>query len=198
MHSNTPAVHCIHQPPPFVDGSGHPLTQRHPRYTQRYDRGGWSHARIRPMPGLLWDMQGLTLYPGFIAPIPTSVSANPVWSWTVAIRLLGIHQLRAHLNAFQRTFKTRSMTVGRPSEGGFTPLPSVPPRDLLPADKPPSVFSLNDGCPLADRLHRPNRTAQLGISWRRAGVWSVSTSSPVGVHSRSYRPPCTLQACRTP
>jgi len=173
MHSNTPAVHAFTNAT-IVTAPGTTLTNATLVIRNGMIEAVGRNARI-PADARVWDMQGRTLYPGFIdahshlgqrEPRVELDRGNASWN----------PQLRAHLNA---SAEFNSEDDGRETlrKAGFTAAASVPTLGLFRGQT--AVFSLNDGAP-ADRLIADGIAQSISLAQSREFGFTYPTS-PIGV-----------------
>ncbi|MCH8524665.1 MAG: amidohydrolase family protein [Balneolales bacterium] len=173
MHENTPRVHAFTNAT-IITAPGNTLTN-----ATLVVRNGIVEAVGRnvsvPADARVWNMQGRTIYPGFIDahshvgmqdPRVELDRGNASWN----------PQLRAHLNASSE-FNAEDDGRDVLRKAGFTTVASVPTLGIFRGQT--AVFSLSDAAP-ADRLVRDNVAHSISLTQSREFGFTYPTS-PIGV-----------------
>jgi hypothetical protein len=173
MNDNTPRVHAFTNAT-IVTSPGNTLTNATLVVRNGVIESVGRNAQV-PADARVWNMQGRTLYPGFIdahshvgmqEPRVELDRGNASWN----------PQLRAHLSASSE-FNTEDDGSDVLRKAGFTTAASVPTLGVFRGQA--AVFSLKDGSP-TDRLVRDNVAQSVSLTQSREFGFTYPTS-PIGV-----------------
>jgi len=173
MRDNTPAVHAFTNAT-IVTSPGNTITNATLVVRNGVIEAVGRNARV-PADARVWNMQGRTIYPGFIdahahvgqqEPRVELDRGNASWN----------PQLRAHLQASSE-FNADGDGSDVLRKAGFTTAATVPTLGVFRGQA--AVFSLNNGAP-ADRLVRDNVAQSVSLTQSREFGFTYPTS-PIGV-----------------
>lgn len=173
MHENTPQVHAFTNAT-IVTSPGNTLTNATLVVRNGVIEAVGRNVRV-PADARVWNLQGRTIYPGFIdahshvgmqEPRVELDRGNASWN----------PQLRAHLLA-SAEFNADGDGSDALRKAGFTTAASVPTLGIFRGQA--AVFSLNNGAP-ADRLIRDGAAQSVSLTQSREFGFTYPTS-PIGV-----------------
>ncbi|MGF1671857.1 MAG: amidohydrolase family protein, partial [Balneolaceae bacterium] len=172
LHENIPGIHA------FTNATIYVTPSRVLNNATLVIRNGSIEAVGRnvtpPADARIWNLEGKTIYPGFIDP-HTSVGMNDPREELDRGALSWNPQIRSQLTAFKE-YKTEKDGAGDLRNQGFTSAVSVPPLGIFRGQ--PAVMSLGNG-PVSDRVIKPDVAQSVTLRNNR-DFGFVYPTSPIG------------------